>query len=209
LIIELIGPKAVGKSTLGPLVASRLGVPHYFGYGFRSLDGDRLTRRQHQSDLLKAVASHPHLFVRALRARRGAVRPRLAFALNTCRRHRRVRRLPSGDAVISGGQVHGLCQEVQLFGTDVTALATHVVRLDLYVLLHAPTVEIGRRFKSRQRLDELEDRQHAAGVERYMEAAAVALELVGRPHLRVRADGSPEVVADEVASRILEHLGRR
>ena len=74
MIIELIGPKGIGKSTVMPLVAERLGINHYLGQAFHDLNGNELSTLQEWADRALSIARNPGLTVEAMGARNDTAR---------------------------------------------------------------------------------------------------------------------------------------
>lgn len=209
MMIELIGPGAVGKSTVGPLLAQRLGMPHYAGQGFYGLDGRRLTNWQIWGDRVVSALADLGLTLATLRAQGGPVRDRLSFALTTTRRERFARRaVDAGSGVFSSGPVHWLCQESTRYETDLTGLLPRIVLSDVYVRLSADPAEITRRLEDRGGKTESRIAEHPQWVDRYEMYADRALARIDRPVIEVIADGAPEVVADEIFRRVSLRTGR-
>jgi hypothetical protein len=204
MFIELIGPGAVGKSTVAPLLARRLGVPHYAGQGFYRLDGTPMTRMQIWGDRVISTITDPVLTLATLRAQGGDLPDRLSFALTTTRRERFARQAVRTDGgVFSSGPVHWLCQESTRYETDLTGLVPRVVHSDVYVRLIADPKVITRRLETRGGKTESRIVEHPQWVERYEMFASRALRVVDRPVIEVAADAAPEVVAEEIMRRLL------
>jgi hypothetical protein len=212
MTIELVGPKAVGKTTLGPLVAERLGSEHHYGNAPLGPRGQRVSRIRKHVALLTALVSQPTLFRHAMKVEATNLKSRLVFAGNICRRNAQARRIRAECAVISGGVVHALCQEVEMCGRDATSLSAHVHHSQMYVVLTLPTAEVVRRFSSRhERLGRGPDRRdsflldaemHQDAVARYVNAAVEVLSRIDVPVIWVGAEGTPGQVADRVVAEI-------
>jgi thymidylate kinase len=215
---EILGPKAVGKSTIGPIVAERLGVHHYAGIWWRTLGGCPVSDPRRRVRLIVAIASSASLFLRAFVLRGGAAKARFSYAANICGRNYMTRYVVSVGGVISGGTAHGICEQIQVYGSKVETLARHVQRTDFYIVLHARTEDIRQRFTKRQVrpgrvIDELEARLltpkfHDEGVARYVEAVPEVLGHLGGTIICVEATGSPTDIADRVVARIMELEGQ-
>lgn len=203
MIIELIGPGAVGKSTVGPLLAALLDVPHYVGQGFYDLRGEPLSRWEIWGDRVISVFADPALTLASTRARVGDIDDRISFTLTTARRERFARRVrASGKGVLSSGPVHWLCQESTRFQTDLSGLLPKVTISDVFVRLSADPDEIARRLHARGGKDDSRVAEHHLWIERYKGYADRMLGLVGRPVIEVSADDSPEAVAEAALGRI-------
>ncbi len=203
MFIELIGPGAVGKSTVAPLLAKRLGVPHYAGQGFYRLDGTPMTGWQIWGDRIISTITDPGLTVATLRAQGGPLPDRLSFALTTTRRERFVRKaLRTDGGVFSSGPVHWLCQESTRYETDLTDLLPRVVHSDVYVRLSADPDTITRRLEARGGKSESRIVEHPQWVERYEMYADRALDAIDRPVIEVAANGAPNAVAEEIMKRL-------
>ncbi|MGH8872903.1 MAG: hypothetical protein ACRDWS_13100, partial [Acidimicrobiia bacterium] len=123
MIIELIGPMAVGKSTIAPLIATRLGISDYMGQGFHGLDNQPLAKRQLTADRIWSVLRKPVLFAEAVRLQDAPAKERIAFALNLCRRDRFVAMAArSASGVVAGGPVHAIAQITAWIEQDLTPL---------------------------------------------------------------------------------------
>lgn len=106
--VELVGPRAVGKSSVADAVADHLGLRTVSGQGFHDADGRELTAQEIRRDRLISVVQNPRLFATTLVTYRGRRGTRVRFALNTCRRNRFAAR--TDDAVFESGPMHGLVQ---------------------------------------------------------------------------------------------------
>ncbi|HSJ84090.1 MAG TPA: hypothetical protein VLA91_09770 [Acidimicrobiia bacterium] len=210
MIIELIGPGAVGKSTVGPILAARLGISHYAGQGFYGLDGEPLGAGQIWFDRLISAFADPGLTIAALRILEDPLRSRLSFALTTSRRERFARRAQTtGSGVFSSGPVHWLCQESTRYQQDLTGLLSRVVLSDVYVRLSADPEVVTRRLAGRGGKTESRVAEHPLWIDRYQGYADQILATIGRPVVEVVADGPAEQVADEIVTRLAAVTGRK
>jgi shikimate kinase len=203
MIVELIGPMAVGKTTVAPLVADRLDIAHYQGQAFHGLDNEPLTGWQLSADRVVSVVRNPRLFVGTLRAHNGSAKERFGFALNICRRDRFAAMASAGaDGVVASGPVHALCQLSAWIREDMTALAPLITRADIYVWLYADAAEVTRRLSTRKEFPLQYVAEHEDWIDRYDDAVTRMLARLDRPVIDVSADADPTVVADEIASRL-------
>ena len=207
VIIELIGPMAVGKSTVAPLVAERLGIAHYQGQAFHGLNNKPLSAGEQWVDRLWSVLRNPMLFVSVLSARGGSQKHRLSFALNMCRRDRfAALAASSASGLIESGPVHALCQEAawqHRWGErNIASFAAHIVPADCYVRLSADPVEVTRRLSTREYFPREYVAAHGDWIDRYDDMVNEMLAELDRPVIEVDADAGPEAVADEVTSRL-------
>jgi hypothetical protein len=201
VIIELIGPMAVGKSTIAPIVAERLGIADYRGQGFHGLDNQPLTSGQLWADRILSVLRRPGLFVSAARRDKGDAKMRVGFALNLCRRDRFVSMAArAASGVIAGGPVHAIAQRGAWIETDLTPLGKKVTRADAYVRLIADPTEVQRRLSTREYFPQEYVDRHGEWIERYDEMVTVILAGLDRPVVEVNADDAPEIVAEAVAA---------
>jgi len=203
MIIELLGPGGVGKSTVEPLLADRLGIAYYPGKKRHDLVGRPQSSVQVWINRFWSVLSNPSLALAAIRLHDGSTTDRWRFAFDICRRERaaaRARRLGSG--VLASGPVHALCMMSGDRGGDVSSIIPHVTRADVYVRLHAEPADVTRRLAGRlgQPLTELVS--HESWMSVYESAASRIASVLERPMLEVRADGSPSDVAEAIAERI-------
>lgn len=204
MLIELVGPQGVGKSTVGPKVAAELGLECYSGQGFHDLDGRVLSPAELRRDRAVAVLRRPDLFVRALLAVKGPWRRRVRAAFNLTRRERFASRL--GRGVVESGPVHGLGQAGTNFSSDLTSLAPHVTRADVYVRFDADAATIVDRWADREDAH-ARRAEHVDWVERY--GRQLDRLLVGRTVVTVDATGAVDDVVAEVvrAIRALDPVG--
>ena len=208
MIIELIGPGAVGKSTIGPILAARLGIPHYAGQGFYGLNGEPLGAGQIRADRLISAIADPGLTIAALRIQGGPLRSRVSFALTTARRERFARHAVAiGSGVLSSGPVHWLCQESTRYQRDLTGLLPRVVLSDVYVRLSADPEVVTRRLEGRGGKTESRVAEHPLWIDRYQGFADQILASIGRPVLAVVANGPAEDAADEIVTRLAAVTG--
>lgn len=206
MIIELIGPKGVGKSTVAPLVADRLGIRHYMGQAFHELDGTRLGPTEEWADRALSVLRAPFLFAAAWRVRGGSGKERLRFAFNTARRDRFAARAASDeDGILESGPLNSLFQASASYGKDVSGLHSRIVRSDIYVRLRAVTEVTTRRLELRGGVSEGRVAVHGDWVDRYERVADRVLPGIGRPVLEVDATGSPDGIAESIAAAIGSH----
>lgn len=207
MLIELIGPGAVGKSTIGPILSEIVGIPHYAGQGFYRLNGQRMTTPQLWADRMISVASQPSLLAGAWRVHPGSNRKRLSFALTTCRRERFARRVAAiGSGIFSSGPVHWLCQECTRNQHDMTELVPRIVVVDVYVKLIAPPEVLTSRLAGRGGKTQERIAEHHLWVSRYLHYAETILARLGKPVITVDASGQPDEIAGEIARRITTHL---
>jgi len=203
MFIELIGPGAVGKSTVAPLLAHRLGLPHYAGQGFYRLDGTPMTRWEIWGDRIISTITDPGLTLATLGAQGGPWPDRLSFCLTTTRRERFARHAVRTDGgVFSSGPVHWLCQESTRYETDLTRLLPRVVHSDVYVRLSADPDTLTRRLEARGGKSESRIVDHPQWVGRYESYADRALDAIDRPVIEVAADGAPAAVVEEIMKRL-------
>ena len=203
MIVELLGPMAVGKSTIAPLVARRLGIADYQGQGFHGLDNEPLTSGQLWSDRILSVFRRPGLFISAARRDRGDVKMRIGFALNLCRRDRFVAMAArTASGVIGGGPVHAIAQRGAWVETDLTPLGRKVTRADVYVRLVTDPTEVQRRLPTREYFPKEYVDRHGEWIQRYDEMVLAMLADLGRPIVEVDANEAPEVVAEAIATAL-------
>ena len=200
MIIEMIGPKGIGKTTTAGAIAERLGIRFFRGQGFHHLDGSDMSRSDEWLDRTISVARAPSLFVTAARVQAGAPKQRLRFALNVCRRDRFAQRAGSEDTgVIESGPLNSLLQASASYGHDViTELYPRTFRSDIYVRLRAPASVVANRLESRGGVSEQRVADHADWVERYDRWADNVLAAVDAPVVVVDAGLPPEAVVDDV-----------
>lgn len=207
MIIELIGPKAVGKTTAAALLAERLGIRHYLGQGFHRLDGTELRGWREWAERTRSVARSPGLFLAAWRIRGGSAKERMRFALNACRRDRLAAVAAITEhGVVESGPLNSLIQATASYDRDVTPLHSRIAISDIYVRLRAPASEITRRLESRGGVSESRVARHDAWVDRYEKAADDVLARIGRPVVEVNATTTPEGIVDNVV-HAMEDLG--
>jgi cytidylate kinase len=208
LIVELIGPMAVGKTTVAPLVADRLGIAHYQGQAFHGLDNEPLTGGDIAVDRVVSVVRNPALFFGTLRAHNGSAKERFGFALNICRRDRFAAMASAeSSGVVASGPVHALCQLSAWIRQDMTQLAPHLTRADVYVRLSADAAEVTRRLSTRKEFPLQYVAEHEDWIDRYDEAVARMLARLDRPVIEVSADADPTAVADDIADRLATGFG--
>jgi cytidylate kinase len=206
MIVELIGPMAVGKTTIAPLVAERLGIAHYQGQAFHGLDNTPLSRRELRADRVLSVLRNPRLFVSTMRLHTGSAKERLGFALNICRRDRFASQAAAAaTGIVASGPVHALCQLSAWIRRDMTGLAPLITPADVYVRLKADPAEVTRRLSTRQEFPREYLDEHEDWMDRYDSLVDRMLAALDRPVIDVSANEAPETVAGEVAMR-LAHL---
>jgi hypothetical protein len=206
VIVELIGPMAVGKTTIAPLVAQRLGIAHYQGQAFHGLDNAPLTRGELGADRFLSVLRNPRLFVNTMRQHTGSPKERFGFALNICRRDRFASQAANAaSGIVASGPVHALCQASAWIRQDMTGLAPLITPADVYVRLKADPAEVTRRLSTRQEFPREYLAQHQDWIGRYDVLVDRMLNALDRPVIDVSANEAPETVAGEVAMR-LAHL---
>lgn len=203
MIYELIGPMAVGKTTVAPLVADRMGIPFYRGQGFHGLDDQPLGTTQTYMDRVAAVVRNPRLTVGALGAVGGTGREKLNFALNLARRDRlEARGARRGGGIVESGPVHAICQYAAWARDDLTELGRLIHHADVYVRLHAPPEVVTRRLAARGGMPEQYVAVHGDWVERYDEYVNSILAVVSRPVVDVDANQPPQQVANEIVTAL-------
>lgn len=209
MIIELIGPGGVGKTTLEPMVAKRLGLQYHPNRKRHALNGEPLTPGRVWLQRLGLMARNPRLFVRAAMTMNGSARLRLRFAFDLCRRERLARRASTRGGVVASGTLHALCAASANHHVDLSALLSIVSPADMYVLLVIEPEEASRRLAGRLTESGLDANveDHAEFQKRYDSCVAAAEKRITSPILQVDAAGPPERVVDEVVSSILAEQG--
>lgn len=203
MICELIGPMGVGKTTVTPLVAERLGIPYYRGQAFHGLDDEPLTTVEMWVDRALSVLRNPALAIAAMRSHEGNLAENLNFALNTCRRDRlEARASRAGRGVVESGPVHAICQVAAWLERDLSHLADHIHRADVYVRLSATPEEVTRRLDGRNQLPAEYIAKHQDWIVRYDQGVDRMLERLGRPVITVDANVDPGAVADAIVSAL-------
>lgn len=203
MIIELVGPMAAGKSSLAPLIAEELLLPHYGGQAFHRLDGSQLTKAQLLFDRVGAVLTNHRLFVGSLRQTRTCTtRLRVNFALNVCGRDRFARRVAlRGGGVIESGPLHALCQMAAHSHTRLSDLASVVAKPDVYVRLRVPLDELVDRYLKRAADSTFNASEYRGWVERYDDELTRAAKMVSRPVIDINSHQKRnDVTADVVAA---------
>jgi hypothetical protein len=203
MIIELLGPGGVGKTTVEPLLAERLGIAYYSGKKRHDLRGRPQSRLGVAAARVWSVVSHPFLAWAAMRALDEGPRDRLRFAVDLCRRQRaaaRAHRLGSG--VVASGPVHALCMMSGGSDRDIRKIVRHLTPADVYVRLHADPAVVTRRLAGRlgQSVEDLV--QHESWMREYENASIRISTAMRRPIVDVNAEGSPEDLADEIVDRL-------
>jgi hypothetical protein len=210
MIVEIIGPGGVGKTTVEPLVAERLGISYYPGRKRHGFHGEPVGGWRLWSGRLWSMMSRPGLSIAAFRSYHGSARQRAWFAMDICRRERsasRSRRL--GDGVVASGPIHALCMMMGATGSDMSPMLARVTAADVYVRLEADAEVVTRRLAGRLGQPETDLGTHQAWMSRYEEAATRIFEHLDRPVIEVRADGAPDQVAEEIALRVRPFLDER
>lgn len=181
--IELVGPQAVGKTTIAESVAERLHVPAVKGQGYHAPDGRALSDAEIRNGRLLAIARYPRLFLTTLATYRGVRGARMRFAINTCRRNYVAAQV--SDAVFESGPMHGLIQGSVNWETDATVVSRLLVPADLYIRLRAPADVLVDRLVAREGDESLRLTQHEwiAVYERLLDRA-----LAGRTTIEVDTD---------------------
>ena len=201
MLIELLGPMGVGKSSVAPLLAASLAIPHYVGLGATTASGHRLSRAGMAIDAIWSAGQQPGLTLEAWRTHSASAKRRLTFATAIARRSRfasSVRR--SGGGVLDGGPMHALFQESSKTGRDYTTLARRVTLAHLYIYLVATEDAIAERLVGRDFVSVDE------AVERARRYLAVSETLPG-PVVAIDTTGStPEQVADRAARQVWEGM---
>ena len=203
MIIELIGPGGVGKTTVEPLLADRLGIAYYPGKKRHDFEGRPQSTLQLWSNRVWWVLRNPLLALAAIRAHDGTPKERLRFVFDICRRESAAARAARlGSGVVASGPVHALCMMSGGTERDVTRILPHLTPADVYVRLHADPAEVTRRLAGRlgQSADEMV--HHEIWMRQYEEASIRISRAMRRPLLDVRADGSPGEVADDIAGQL-------
>lgn len=202
VLIELVGPQGVGKSTVGPRVAAELGLECFSGQGFHGMDGHELSAAEVRRDRFTAVARRPDLFVRVLTAVKTPIRQRLRAAFNLTRREQFAARLGSG--VVESGPMHGLAQTGTNFASDLTSLEGRVTAADVYVRLDADPATVVDRWAERERAADRRD-HHIDWIERYGRQMDQLLE--GRRVVTVDASGAVDDVVAAIVTAVRGSMG--
>lgn len=206
MIIELIGPKGVGKSTVAPAVAEKLGIRRYLGQAFHGLDGKPMSPWGQGFDRIVSLLRTPTLFVVAFRIQGGTSKERMRFALNACRRDRFASRAAAGESgILESGPLNSLFQATASYGRDVSTLHSRIFLSDVYVRLKAPAEETTRRLEHRGGVGESRLAEHGDWVSRYEMVADAVLPRIGRPVLMIDAHRTPEEVAKSIVAGLREH----
>ncbi|HSJ84091.1 MAG TPA: hypothetical protein VLA91_09775 [Acidimicrobiia bacterium] len=201
MIVELIGPGGVGKTTVEPLVAARMGIPHFPGLKRHGFEGEPLGAAGVWWGRIASVARSPLLFYASWRAHRGRPKERLRFAFDICRRERIARRAAAiGSGVVASGSVHALCAASANTETDLTGLVARISLADVYVRLTGDPEELTARLAGRQGITAGELEGHAELQESYLAYADSILGRIDRPIVAVVAKGPPDRVADDIVS---------
>jgi hypothetical protein len=207
MIVELIGPGGVGKTTVEPMVAQRLGVVYYEGRKRHGFQGEELSGLRLWSNRAWSVVRDPGLAIAAMAIHPGSARERAWFTMDIIRRERnaaRASRLDSG--VLASGPVHALSMMSGSTGVDVSPLLSHVTKADVYVRLHAAPDVVTARLARRlgQSSDELT--RHQEWMAKYDAASEQILAGIDRPFIDVEADATPAEVTAEIATLLTPYL---
>lgn len=209
-IIEFVGPGGVGKTTVEPLVADRLGIEYYPGKKRHGFDGEPLPPWRVWTGRAVAVAQNPRLSRRSIAIHNGSPSERARFALDMARRARIGQRAAGLDSgILASGPVHGLSMIAASTGVDVRPLIELAAVSDIYVVLHADPIEITRRLAGRLEAVGEELTGHEDWVGRYEDAARMILSAIALPTFEVNADAAPEEIAEEVAGLLSPLLTER
>lgn len=207
MIVEFVGPGGVGKTTVEPLVADRLGITYYPGRKRHGFDGEPLSTWRVWTGRIAAVAHSPRLSLATMARGDGSPADRVRLAADLARRNRAARRAALlGSGVLASGPVHALSMMGSATGNGPARLARLVHRADVYVVMRAQPEVITRRLAGRLTVSEAELVDHGDWVRRYERAADRVLSEISRPAVSVDAGPAPEEVADEVASLLAPYL---
>jgi len=155
LLIELIGPRGVGKSSVAPLLAQRLSIAHYCGLGAITPSGHQLRRFAVAFDAASSLMGHFTLAMSTWRNYSGSARKRATLAIAITRRSRfSAKARAAGDGVLDGGPMHALLQEASRdVGSEYISMTPLVAKADLYLMLAASPEVIAQRLMSRETID--------------------------------------------------------
>jgi adenylate kinase family enzyme len=201
VLVELVGPRGIGKSTIAPIVARQLDLPFYSGQGWHAVNGRELRAEEVRRDRLLSVVAFPLLFVDAMATFRGDHGKRLRFAFNICRRNRFATKIHNG--VTDGGPAHGLCQAAANFDCDLSRLGRHLVRPDVYVRLRANHETVAKRLADREKAPDV-SRASLRWTREY--ERMLDLVLPDRAVITVDANGPHTEVADAVLKGLSAHV---
>lgn len=200
MIVEIVGPGGVGKSTVEPLVAVRLGIAYYPARKRHGFEGEPLNPAQVWLGRTTSVAMNPGLFSAAWRAHRGSPKERLRFAVDMCRRKRiSARATGSGSGVVASGSVHALCAASANTDTDLTGLISYFTPADVYVRLSGDPEQTTRRLADRQGITAEGLAGHDDLQQSYEAYAEAVLKRIRAKVVEVTVGGAPEEVADTIA----------
>jgi hypothetical protein len=208
MIVEIIGPGGVGKTTIEPLVAARLGIAYYHGRKRHGIHGEAVKGWKLWSGRIWSVIRRPGLSIAAVTTHPGSWKERAWFVMDICRREWNLAQASHmGSGVIASGPIHAMCMMSAATGADLSSILPHVTKADVYVRLGADPAEVTRRLAGRlgQLATDLD--RHVDWIAEYEAASGRALQALDRQSIDVEADASPNQVADEVARRIRPFLG--
>jgi hypothetical protein len=203
MIVELLGPGGVGKTTLEPLVAAGLGITYYPAVKRHGFEGEPLTPTQVWIGRLGSAVRSPRLLFASLLSHRGRTAERLRFAVDMCRRERIARRATGlGSGVVASGSIHALCAASANTDTDLTHLARLITLADVYVRLSGSPSDTTGRLAARQGISPDELHAHAELQKSYQRYAGSILDGLDRRVIDVTVEGSPQQMADVIVARV-------
>jgi thymidylate kinase len=203
MIVEIVGPGGVGKSTVEPLVATRLGIAYYPAQKRQGLDGQELSSAEVWLGRAVSVLRSPGLAFASWRAYPGSQKARIRFALDMCRRRRiSTRASRMGSGVVASGAAHALCAASANNDTDLTGLMTRFNPADVYVRLSGDPHETTERLAARQGIEAEDLAGHRELQQSYETYADAVLEGLESEVVEVKVRGGPEEVAAEIVSRL-------
>lgn len=207
MIVELLGTGGVGKSTLEPLIAARLGIGLYAGGKRQDIDARDLPPWQVWRSRFSAISTNPVLFAGAYRRVPSSMRHRAWFAMDICRREQNARRAERrGEGVLASGPLHALGQGSARFNADLSRLATRITTADLYVWLRLDPDMAAQRLADRRKVGLERIGDHRGWTTRYENVTESALALVAAPVVEVDATGPVEEVVNLAVGQIRSAL---